>query len=81
MKTAILVAVLTAWWPDGTITRTPATTMDACLTAAQAWSSGLALPLDAPGRATHVRCDITTPPIAGFKPGWDCIEGFNCERK
>ena len=66
--------ILITLWPDGSISRDPATTLTACEDAASAWMAGRALPLSASGPAAYAWCE----PGNAFKPGWDCIAGYNC---
>lgn len=80
MKSTYLVFVLVAAWPDGSVTRTPATNLRDCLVAAEAYVVG-------PSRsglltaATSTRCEPSDPTAAGFEPGWDCIDKYNCGKK
>lgn len=76
------VALLTMRWPDGSSTHEGATTMGACEAAAQAALRGISVPEEKRGqRPIETRCDPATPAEAGFKPGWDCISGYNCGRR
>lgn len=72
-------AIAIAQWPDGTVSRDPATDLAACLAAAEAWTSGRALPLGQSRAAITVLCQPADATSAGFAPGWDCIRGFNCK--
>jgi len=75
----VLTALFIASWPDGTETREPATDIRSCFDAGDAAMAGRAVPQAYWGkRATGFRCIPTDPISAGFKPGWDCISGFNC---
>ncbi len=71
---AAMTWVIVTTWPDGSTSRDPATTLVACEDAARAWLAGRALPLDVPGPAVSARCE----PGNLFKPGYDCIQGYNC---
>jgi len=78
MKPIFLAAILTATWPDGTTTHSPATTMPACLDATVAYVAGRA---SHPGhereRALTATCVPASDREAGFAPGWDTIKGYN----
>lgn len=80
MKEIALVALLIATFPDGTTTRTPVTTYENCLIASNAYLHGPSLS-GLSQTATYAECFVTTPEVAGFLPGWDCIKNYNCERK
>ena len=71
-------AILTASWPDGTVTHDPVTTMPVCLEATASYVAGRA---NYPGkenqRAITATCVPSDPLSAGFKPGWDTIRGYN----
>jgi len=75
-----LVALLIATFPDGTQTRTPVTTYENCLIAANAYLKGPSLS-GLSQTAITAECFHTTPEQAGFLKGWDCIKNYNCERK
>lgn len=81
---AIFAALLTTTWPDGRIITFPATTLDSCQEAAREWVAGRSLPLyfrdHKLGPPSSATCTLTDPASAGFPQGWDCIQGFNCER-
>lgn len=76
-----LAAILIASWPDGEETRTPSTNMIACIDASEAYLMGIAVPENKQGqKAITSYCKLANPFDAGFKPGWDCIKGFNCPK-
>lgn len=75
----ILSAILTASWPDNTTTHTPATTLETCQDAARAYQRGIGLPQDQSQPPITIYCIYAAPDQAGFKPGWDCISGYNCK--
>lgn len=78
----VIAALLTTTWPDGDVTYEAATTMDACLAAAEAAVKGIAVPEEHRGqRAVTAKCRRASAEEAGFEPGWDCIRGYNCETK
>lgn len=74
MRPLILTsALLLTQWPSGTLQRSPALDLESCQLAAS---------LDLRRGAKSAQCiSGLSPREAGFAPGWDCIEGYNCNKK
>ena len=71
LKPIILIsALLITTWPDGTIQRTATVDKEICRIAAN---------YDLAHGAIDARCITNLDPLsAGFKPGWHCIQNYNC---
>lgn len=69
--------ILIALWPisgQWVERQEAATSYATCAEAADAALAGRGLPLDVDGPASAARCT----PGDRFRPGWDCIRGYNC---
>lgn len=74
--------ILISTWPNGEVTREPATTKESCLAALKAELSGLVLPLYSSVPAVSGSCvEAKSDREAGFQDGWDVIKGFNDKKK
>jgi hypothetical protein len=63
----VLAALLTTTWPNGYVQRSPALDIESCIAARD---------FDLKHGALRAVCEpTTTHSAAGFKPGWNCING------